>query len=140
MTEPNLRPWIEAAGLLHFCQVPAMLYFRRHVLQLEPELEKLARISRRVFQVLGVAIVMTVIGTGALVLVASEDLTHRTRLSIGLLSFLGLFWGMRALCQGWYASVWPSDKVDGRVAHYVLLLIFSTQTALYGYSAASLLW
>jgi hypothetical protein len=122
--------WI--AGILHFCQLPGMLLFWYRVLSLRDELARLSPVTRRIVHVLAAAVVLTVLGTGGVVLVGRQEVARGTPLALALCTFLCVFWGLRAIWQVWYGPVWPKT-LAGRFTHFALLLLFLTQSALYGW-------
>lgn len=127
----TLRSLALVAGLLHFCQVPAMLVAPR-MLGWEEDLGRLAPINRRIFQVMAAAILLTVLGSGALVAAAADEVAAGSRLGNGLCLFLFLFWGYRGAVQVLlYSRIWPGGAL-GRASHLGLTALFSFLTGAYG--------
>ncbi|HEX7008884.1 MAG TPA: hypothetical protein VF184_02815 [Phycisphaeraceae bacterium] len=118
------------AGLLHFCQIPAMLAAPR-MLGWKEDLAKLAVINRRIVQVIGIAIVIVGVGLGIVVVCAPADVAGGSRAGMGLACFLGVFWGYRAAVQYLlYHRIWPRGVV-GRLSHYGLCGLFTFQSVVY---------
>lgn len=121
---------LQLAGAMHFFQIPGMLLLARRIIVLGAEFRKLSSVSRRIVYVLAAAIVLTVLGLGALVIVTASELAEGSRLAVGMLMFLSVFWGFRAACQIWYGGVWPRT-LSARLMHGALLGLFFLKTALY---------
>ncbi|MFH1725417.1 MAG: hypothetical protein ABII00_12470 [Elusimicrobiota bacterium] len=120
----TLRNLVMFTGLLHFCQVPA-LFFAPRMLDWEKDFSKLRLINRRIFQVIGGAIVLTVLGLGVVVVVASDEIVQGGRLGLSLVCFLGLFWAYRCAIQVLlYARIWPEGWL-ARLSHYGLTALFT---------------
>jgi hypothetical protein len=119
-----------AAGLLHFCQVPAMVAAPR-MLGWQQDLERLQPINRRIVKVIGLAIVIVVLGLGMVVASAPGELLNGGRLALGLTSFLAVFWLYRAVVQvTLYARIWPGGFL-GRASFYGLSVLFFALAGMY---------
>ena len=112
------------AGLLHFYEVPAILFLpRAH--SWDQDLRRMAPINRKVVLVLRGGIVMTVLGLGALVMLCSSELVSGGRLATGLAGFLAALWSYRALMQSVvFSRDWPKVQ-GGRLIHNVMLALFA---------------
>jgi hypothetical protein len=130
MNSSVMQQLVFAAGLLHFCQVPAMLIAPR-MLQWKDDLARLQPINRRIAQVLGVAIVIVVLGLGAVVMLAADELVNSSRLAAGMTAFLAVFWLYRAIVQVLvYRRMWPRGPV-GLASHFGLTALFFALSAIY---------
>lgn len=136
MTLAQLSVLATLAGALHFVQIPGMLVFWSRVLRLGAELDRLAPVTRRIVYVLATTVVLTVLGTGAIVTATATSLAAGGPLALALCTFLGAFWSFRTLCQCYYAGVWPKTTA-GRVSHQALLALFAFQAALYAVLACA---
>jgi hypothetical protein len=126
----TLRNFVFAAGALQFCQIPAMMVAPR-MLGWKEDLEKLATMNRRIVKVIGLAIVLVGVGTGAIVACAADEMVSGSRLACGLSLFLGVFWGYRALVQYFlYFRIWPKGFM-GRLSNYGLAALFTFQSIVY---------
>ncbi len=126
----SLKHVLRLAGLLHFVQVPAMLYAPR-MLDWESDLSKISVINRRIVQVMGGAIMLTVLGTGLVVAVGSDDLAAGGTLATALCVFMCVFWTYRAAVQMFlYSRIWPQGAL-GRISHYALCVLFSFLSVVY---------
>lgn len=135
--ELSLENLLFVAGLLHFCQVPAMIVAPR-MLGWQDDLAQLQPINRRIVKVMGLAIMLVVLGMGVVVMVGAAELAAGGRLAGGVCAFLGVFWLYRALVQMvLYRRVWPTDVI-GRLSHYGLsvLFVFLSGAYLIGFVAA----
>ncbi|MFA6094066.1 MAG: hypothetical protein WC986_14095 [Elusimicrobiota bacterium] len=118
------------AGLLHFCQIPA-LFFAPTMLGWKEDLEKLRPINRMIFFVIGWAIVLTVIGLGIVVMTDPNALVSGQRLGTALSAFLGIFWTYRGTIQvAVYPKIWPGGFM-GRASHYGLVALFTFLAGIY---------
>ena len=123
-----------AAGLLHFCQVPAMIVAPR-MLGWKEEMAAMSPINRRIVQVMGLAIMLTVLGTGVVVAWGAQEIAAGTPLGAALATFLAVFWTYRAAVQiVVYHRIWPGGFI-GRASHYGLCLLFTCLTAVYAAAA-----
>ena len=126
----SLQNLVFLAGILHFCQVPAMMMAPK-MLGWKEDLSKLQLINRRIVMVIGVAIVIVGVGTGILVASAAGEMVGGGRLATGLCLFLAVFWGYRGAVQFLlYFKIWGTDLL-GRLSNYGLCLIFVFLTAVY---------
>src|SRR5262249_2491199 len=99
------------AGLLHFCQVPGMLFATR-MLGWREDLAKLEPINRRIVHTVGLGVMIAVLGLGAVVMSAPGAVAGGSRLGIALATFLAIFWAFRAAMQLFvYARIWPRQTV-----------------------------
>lgn len=126
----SMRNLVFVAGVLHFCQVPAMLMAPR-MLGWKEDLAKLSVINRRIVQVIGIAIVIVGVGTGIVVACAADDLVSGSRLATGFTAFLAFFWGYRAAVQVLlYLRIWVKGLL-GTLSNYGLAVLFVFLTAAY---------
>ena len=122
MNDP-MEKVVFAAGLLHFCQAPAMVMAPR-MLGWKQELERMAPINRRIVQVLGVSMMLVVLGLGIVVMTSARELVGGGRLALGLSGFLGVLWLFRGSVQVLlYRRIWPRGRL-GALSHYALSLLF----------------
>lgn len=121
---------ILVAGLLHFTQIPAM-FAAGKLLDWRGQLALLSPVNRRILRVIVLAIVVVMLGLGAVVVASARELAAGSRPGGLLAGFLALFLGYRAFVQ-WviYAPVWPRGPV-GRASHVALGSMFSFQTVIY---------
>lgn len=127
---PSLSTVIFLTGLLHFCQVPAMLIAPR-MLGWRDDLAKVTPINRRIIAVMGLGIVLTVLGLGVVVMVAAEEIAAGSLLGAALAAFLGIFWTYRGAVQVvLYSQVWPAHG-PGRLSHYGLAVLFAVLALVY---------
>lgn len=125
---------IMAAGLLHFCQVPAMIVAPK-MLEWKKEMAMLTPINRRIVQVIGIAIMLTVLGMGLVVAWGAAEIAAATPLGLALAIFLTVFWAYRGTVQFVvYHRIWPGGFL-GRASHYGLCLLFTFLTLVYGAAA-----
>ena len=131
-----LHHWVLLAGLLHFCQIPAMLMAPR-MLGWKEDLPKLSLINRRIVVVIALAIVLVVVGMGIVVACAADQLVDKSRLATGVTGFLAVFWAYRAAVQ-WalYFRIWVKGWL-GVMSNYGLglLLVFLTVVYLVAFIA-----
>ncbi len=126
----SLRNFVFLAGLLQFCQIPAMMMAPK-MLGWKDDLAKLSTINRRIVKVIGVAIVIVGVGTGAIVVCAGGEMVSGSHLAIGLSLFLGIFWGYRAMVQYLlYFRIWGKGFM-GAFSNYGLAALFTFQTLVY---------
>jgi hypothetical protein len=126
----SLRNWVFLAGVLHFCQVPAMMMAPR-MLDWKDDLAKLSVINRRIVQVIGIAIVIVGVGTGIVVACAADEMVKGGKLATGLSLFLAVFWGYRGLVQyTLYLRIWVKGWL-GTISNYGLAALFTLLTVIY---------
>ncbi len=126
------------AGLLHFLQLPLSWLLARRVVPFQRELGKLDALLRQIFIVLMIAVSLTLLCTGLIIVRFRAELSAGDGLSSALTGFLALFFGFRLLAQGVYqrSGAWP-QHAEARLWHHVLAAIFSVQTALYAWVTLS---
>lgn len=130
MLEVTASRLIFLTGMLHFCQIPAMIMAPR-MLGWKEDLAKLTTINRAIVLVMGGGIILTVTGLGIVVVLCTEDLVRGTRMGAALACFLGVFWAYRGSVQIFlYSSIWAQDFL-GRLSHYGLVAIFTFQSGVY---------
>ncbi|HEY8943765.1 MAG TPA: hypothetical protein VIM73_05860 [Polyangiaceae bacterium] len=122
---------LQIAAWLHLCQVPGTWYLARHLIGISAELKLLSRLVSAVVVVLGIAVVLVLVGLGALMALHPRDVLG-TRFGVALCASLGVFWLARLGVQFYYyfGLPWPRSK-RGRLAHTALASIFATQSAGY---------
>jgi hypothetical protein len=126
----TLRNLVFLAGLLHFCQIPAMMMAPR-MLGWKEDLAKLSVINRRIVMVIGVAIMLVGVGTGIVVACSADNMVAGTRLAAGFSAFLAVFWGYRGTVQvALYLRIWPRGFL-GVVSNYGLVALFGFLTLVY---------
>src|SRR5258706_1439690 len=99
MTLPiPLNRLIRFAGLLHFYEIPAILFLpKAH--DWESDLAKLAPINRKTISVLRGGVVIMVLGLGAVVAASADEIAGGGRLAAQLCLFLGVAWVYRDIMQ-----------------------------------------
>jgi len=126
----TLRNVVFVAGITQFCQIPAMM-MAPQMLGWKDDLAKLSTMNRRIVKVIGLAIVLVGVGTGAIVATSADDMVSGTRLATGFALFLGIFWGYRAAVQYTiYIKIWPKGFM-GRLSNYGLAALFTFQSLTY---------
>lgn len=132
----SLEHLLFTAGLLHFCQLPAM-FVAPHMLDWKRELALLSPINRRIVKVIGLSIMYVVLASGLLVMWSASELTNGSKVSTGLTAFLAFLWLFRGSMQ-WslYSKAWPSNKL-GRLSHYGLGILFLGLAAIYLFALAA---
>lgn len=124
------------AGLLHFCQVPAMMVLPR-MFEWERDLGQLKPMNRRYVQVVGLAVMLAVLGLGVVVLIAPGEVAGASRLGVALAGFLTIFWGYRAVIQVLvYRHIWPGG-LRGRLTHFGLCVLFTFLAVAYAVAFAN---
>lgn len=120
--------WI--AGLLQFCQIPAMIVSPK-ILRWEDDMAKLSPINRKIVLVIGIAILLVGVGSGMVVVLGAREMVAGGRLGSALCGFLGIFWLYRAIVQVFvYSGIWPEGQV-ARLSHYGLTALFTFQASVY---------
>lgn len=119
------------AGALHFCNIPAMLIAPR-MLGWKEDLAKLQEINRRIVYVMGGGIILTILGTGIVVMFDPGQMVKENSVGHALACFLSLFWAYRFIVQViLYSKIWPGGVI-GRSSHYGLASLFLFLTLVYG--------
>lgn len=123
------------AGAMHFCNIPGMVAAPR-VLGWKEDLANIKPINRNIFIVLCGGIMITILGTGVVVMANSKSLLDGSRLSSSLCFFLSVLWAYRFLIQAvLYSKIWPKGFV-ARLSHGGLLALFFCLTAVYAVATA----
>jgi hypothetical protein len=126
----SLRNFVWLAGLLQFCQIPAMIASPK-MLNWKEDLAKLSPINRNIVLVIGAAIVLTGVGLGVVVVVGATEMVGGGRLGTALCGFLGVFWLYRDAVQVFiYRKIWPKGGM-GTLSHCGLTALFTFQAAVY---------
>lgn len=132
----SLQNLLFVTGLLHYCQVPAMIAAPR-MLGWKEDLGQLQPINRQIVKVIGIAIMIVVLGMGAVVMVGAGELAQGGPLAVGVCAFLSVFWFYRATVQvTLYRKIWPGGVI-GRFSHHGLSLLFYFQAAAYLFGAVA---
>jgi hypothetical protein len=119
------------AGLLHFCQIPAMMVAPK-MLKWKEDLSQLSPINQWIFRVIAGGIMLAVFGLGVVVVSAPNEIAEGGKLGMTLCAFLAVFWVYRAVIQIFlYSRIWPGGWL-GRLSHYGLCALFLFQTGAYG--------
>jgi hypothetical protein len=120
------------AGLLHFMQVPAVLVAPK-MLNWQEELSKLLPINQLIFKMIGLGIMIMTLGSGLVVMMASEEVASGGKLGTALCGYLGCVWLFRLVVQlKVYAPLWPGG-IFGRLSHYGIVANLSTKIGIYFY-------
>ena len=118
------------AGSLHFCQLPALL-FAPKMLNWSEEFGRLSLINRRIFQLIGIAIMWMSLWLGLIVIIAHKELVNGSLLGKLLCCYLGFVWGFRAVVQVFvYWKLWPGGWL-GVLSNYGLTALLFFLTGLY---------
>lgn len=118
-------------GIAHFLQVPAMLLAPK-MLWWKEDMAKLLPVNQTLFTVITKFILLTVLGLGAIVAWAAEEMVSFSRLAVGLSFFLGIFWLVRFFVQIFlYSNIWP-EGFWGRISHKGLIGLFFFLAISYG--------
>ena len=139
----TLKLALLVAGFLHLIPLAAGISVPQ-VLAWNRELEKLNVLTRQLVWVHGAFIVLTVIGFGAISLLAAESMLQGTILGIAVAGFIGLFWGFRLCLQLFYfdARPWLTSLVL-KVGYRTLTFLFAYFALVYLLTAAfnaKLIW
>src|SRR5947209_8316124 len=119
------------AGLLHFGLLLASFSTPR-VLGWESELRKVAPLTRQLVLVHGGFIVLTIIGFGAITLVAGRELLSGNVLPLAVTTFIGVFWACRLLIQLFYFDARPWLTTPFRkIGYRALYAVFAYFTLVY---------
>ncbi len=130
-----LERLVFSAGVLHFCQVPAMM-FSPKMLGWEEDLAKLSPINRRIVLVMGGGIMLTVLGSGLVVAFNARRIAEGGPLARALALFLAALWIYRGFIQvAVYARIWPPGRF-ARASHYGLVMLFGYLSAVYALAFA----
>jgi hypothetical protein len=133
---PSMTDLVHLAGWLHFLQLPAMALFAPRILDWGTELATLSPINRRIVFAMGVGIMITIVGTGIVVISAPAEVAGGGRLGTALAGWLGIFFLQRLVVQlGLYARIWPAGRA-GRLSHLGLTLVFAYLSLTYLAAAA----
>lgn len=135
----SIQNLLFVAGLLHFCQVPAMMA-APSVLGWKEDLATLQVINQRIVKVMGMGVMLMVLGMGVVVMVGAPELAAGGPLATSLCGFLTVFWLFRGVVQAVvYRRVMPQTPV-GRFSQYGLTILFFFLTGAYfsGFIAAIL--
>ncbi|MBI4397101.1 MAG: hypothetical protein HY548_08405 [Elusimicrobia bacterium] len=126
----SLRNLVFVAGCLHFFQLPAVFIAPR-MLNWREEFSRLSPINRRIFEMVGLGIMLMTIGAGVVVVIAPGEVAGGSVLGTSLAGYLGIVWGFRTWVQVFvYSKIWPAGRW-GRLTHYGMLANLSMKTAIY---------
>lgn len=122
--------WIRFAGLLHFYEIPAILFLPKSH-DWETDLARLAPMNRKVISVLRNGIIIMVLGSGTVVMVAAKEIARGGLLPEALCCFLGIQWVYRGAMQVFiFGNNWPSGLI-GSASYYGMLALFILMSAIY---------
>jgi len=123
MTFVTFKNLVFFTGLVHFCQVPALM-FAPKMLNWREDLAKLLPINRHIVVALGSSITYIILGTGIMVMATSSELAAGGRLAAGVDAFLAALWTYRLWMQIFiYPKIWPGGWL-GRASYWILVAIF----------------
>lgn len=126
----TLENLVFLAGLLHFVQVPALLMAPK-MLNWQEEFSRLSPINRRIFQMIGLGIMLMTLGAGMVVIIAPDEVAGGGRLGTALCGYLGAVWLFRLIVQiTVYARLWPGG-LWGRLSHYGVVANLTVKTGIY---------
>jgi cation transport ATPase len=126
----SIQNLIFITGLLHFCQVPAMLCAPA-VLGWAEDLQKMRPLNARIAKIMAFALVIVVLGTGLIVMIGAAELAQGGPLATSFLAFLSVLWAYRASAQIFvYRKVMPPGPV-ATFSQYALSLLFTFQSGAY---------
>jgi hypothetical protein len=119
------------AGVLHFGLLLASFSTPR-VLGWHSELRKVNPLTRQLVLVHGGFIVLTIIGFGAITLIAGRELLSGSALSLAVTTMIGLFWACRLLIQLFYFEAAPwLTTLYRKVGYRLLYAVFAYFTLVY---------
>ncbi|HEV2293011.1 MAG TPA: hypothetical protein VGR35_04095 [Tepidisphaeraceae bacterium] len=131
----NLELLITIGGVLHLgiliasALVPGALEWKR-------ELEKLRPLSRQLIWVHGAFIVLTIVGFGAISLIAPRELASGTTLARAFCAFVAIFWLCRLGVQLFVFDAAPFlTRRYLKIGYHALTIVFMTLVVIYGYAA-----
>lgn len=136
MTTDLLTSLLRIGGGLHFgiliasALVPQVLDWRN-------ELKPLSIVTRQLVWTHGAFIVLTIIGLGAIALLAAPDLATGSLLARLVCGFIALFWGTRLLLQ--FVLFHPEALLTRwylRAGYHALTVVFAIITVIFGYAAS----
>ncbi len=131
----NLELLITIGGVLHLGILIASA-LTPGVLEWKAELQKLRPLSRQLVWVHGAFIVLTIIGLGAISLVAPRELASGTMLARAVCAFVATFWLCRLGVQFFVFDATPFlTQTYLKVGYHGLTVVFLTLVAIYGYAA-----
>lgn len=126
----TLRNLVWTAGLLQFCQIPAMIAAPK-TLGWKEDLARLSPINRNIVRVIGGGIVLAGVGTGVVVVLGATEMVAGGLLGTAFCGFLGFFWLYRLCAQVFlYSKIWPGG-VMGTLSRYGLTALFTFQAGAY---------
>lgn len=126
-----MQTLVLVAGLLHFCQIPAMIFVEPSMLDWKADLARLQPVNQRIVKVIGLAVVMAVIGLGIVVITSPGELVGGSKLGTALAGFLGVWWSYRFIVQiAVYSRIWPNAP-KARLFHYALCVLFAFLASTY---------
>jgi len=117
-------------GALHLSQIPGMIAAPK-LLRWKEELQKISPINRYIFVVLIGGIIISMLGSGVVVMVNSREVINGSKFSASFTCYLALLWSYRFFIQAAvYTRLWPRDKM-GVTSHLGLIVLFGFQTVAY---------
>jgi hypothetical protein len=139
----TLKLALLVAGFLHLIPLTAGLSVPQ-VLSWRQELERLNPLTRQLIWVHGAFIVLTVVGFGAISLIAAESMLQGTILGVAVAGFMGLFWGLRLCLQLFFFNARPwLTTLFRKLGYRTLTCLFAYFVVVYFLAAAfnvKLIW
>ncbi len=119
------------AGLMHFCQIPAMKFLGSILLSWREEIVKLKEINQAILKTMGQGIMIVVLGMGLMVVICHEQVAGTDPLGRAFCGFLAFFWTHRLCVQIFvYSKIFPKNRL-GRLSHLGLSLIFLIKASIF---------
>jgi hypothetical protein len=133
----HLTLLITIGGVLHFGILIASA-LTPGVLEWKRELEKLRPLSRQLVWVHGAFIVLTIIGFGAISVIAPRELASGSTLARAFCAFVGLFWLCRLGVQFFVFDAAPFlTRTFLKLGYHGLTVVFFTLVVIYGFAAVA---
>lgn len=131
----TLTTLLVLGGVCHFGILMASALVPR-VLDWRGELARLSGLLRHLIWVHGVFVVLTIIGFGAISLVAASELAAGTRLARSVCAFISIFWLARLGVQLFLFDAKPYlTSPLLKIGYHGLTVVFTYLAAVYGYAA-----
>ena len=133
----NLDLLIRIGGVLHFGILIASA-LTPGVLDWRSELARLRPLSRQLVWVHGAFIVLTIIGFGAISLVAPGELASGTTLARAVCAFVAALWACRLGVQFFVFDARPFlTRPYLKLGYHALTLIFAALVCIYAFAAVA---
>ena len=131
----RLEQFLLIAGILHLL-IPIASALVPSVLDWRSELRSLTKLTRQLVWVHGVFIVLTIVGFGAISIVARRELASGTMLARAVCAFVAVFWLCRLGVQFFVFDARPFlTKAYLKLGYHGLTIVFLILVATYGFAA-----